>query len=279
MTARVAVVIPCLNDGDLLLETVRSVDEQEPVELVVVDDGSTDRRTRECFDLLEREGVTVLHHDTSRGPAASRMTGVRATTAPYVFPLDSDDLAVAGALRRMADLLDEQPAAAVCFGDYAEFGDSELVRAVPERLDPFRLAYTNEYPVTALYRRTILEDTGGWDNDPNLGGYEDWSLWATLAERRLSGVHAGVGVLTYRRRLHGERQLTRDKRRHRQIYRQLRAKHPRLFNDLPAHRRRSDLSRSRKLLYPFVYGGRPRMWLDPRLKRMLDSLGLWTMKR
>lgn len=279
MTPRVAVVIPCLNDGDLLLETVASVDEHEPVELVVVDDGSTDRRTLECFAELENQGITVLHHEASRGPANSRMTGVSATSAPYVFPLDSDDLAVSGALRRMADLLDQHPEAAVCFGDYAEFGESDLVRAVPEHLDPFRLAYTNEYPITALYRRSVLEDTGGWDSDPKLGGYEDWSLWATLAERGLSGVHAGIGALTYRRRLHGERQLARDKKRHRLIYRQLRAKHPTLYAELPAHRRRSDLSRSRKLLYPVVYGGRPRMWLDPRVKRMLDHLGLWTMKR
>jgi glycosyltransferase involved in cell wall biosynthesis len=279
MTPRVAVLIPCFNDGDLLLETIASLQEDEPLEIVVIDDDSTDERTKRCLEQLEGEGVAVVRHERNRGPAASRMTGLRATSAPYVFPLDSDDLAVPGALGRMADLLDATPDAAVCFGDYAEFGETDLVRAVPERIDPFRIAYTNEYPVTALYRRTALVEAGGWDSDPALGGYEDWSLWATLAERNAVGLHAGIGVLTYRRRLHGDRQLTLDKKRHGEIYRQLRAKHPQLFADLALHRRHSDLSRTRKLLYPFVYGARPRSWLDPRVKRLLDNLGLWTLKR
>jgi glycosyltransferase involved in cell wall biosynthesis len=279
MTARVAVLIPCFNDGDLLLETIASLDEDEPLEIVVIDDHSTDERTKRCLEQLEDEDVRVLRHERNMGPAASRMTGLHATSAPYVFPLDSDDLAVPGALGRMADLLDAAPDAAVCFGDYAEFGDTDLVRAVPERIDAFRIAYTNEYPVTALYRRTALVDAGGWDSAPTLDGYEDWSLWATLAERNSVGLHAGIGVLTYRRRLHGDRQLTLDKKRHGEIYRQLRAKHPRLFADLPTYRRQSDLSRIRKLLYPLVYGARPRSWLDPRLKRLLDNLGLWTLKR
>ena len=60
--------------------------------------------------------------------------------------------------------------------------------------------------------------------------------------------------------------LATDRRRHRTLYKRLRSLHPGLFSDLPRHRRRSDLGILRKLLYPVLYGGRPRFWFEPRLR-------------
>lgn len=280
MTGRVAVVIPCFNDGPLLRETVDSIVEDEPVEIVVVDDHSTDAGTIALLDELRAEGIRVEQHERNSGAAAARGTGLRATSAPLLFPLDADDLAVPGALGAMADALEAEPQAAACFGDYAEFGDSEIVRAVPHTLDPFRIAFTNEYPVSAMFRREVLESVGGWDgNGYEADGYEDWNLWMTLAERSEECVHLGVGRLTYRRRLHGERKLVRGKRRHPELYGELRRLHPRLFASLGQHRRESDLGRMRKRLYPFVYGGRRRYGFEPRIKRALDRLGIWTLRR
>jgi glycosyltransferase involved in cell wall biosynthesis len=280
VNARVAVVIPCFDDGELVEQAVRSVHEDEPVELVVVDDLSTDREHLAVLERLEREGVRVLRHEQNRGASAARTTGFHATTAPYLFPLDADDLAVPGALAAMADRLDSAPEAAVCFGDYQEFGDHELVRAVPQRFDPYRVAYTNEYPISSLFRRAALEPLGGWRPNGYRGSsYEDWNVWMTLAEHGLDGVHLGPGRLTYRRRLHGERKLTRGKRKHRALYRELRELHPRLFGDLREHRRRSELAPLRKLLYPVVYGGRRRFAFEGHVKTALDRLGVWTLRR
>jgi hypothetical protein len=177
----------------------------------------------------------------------------------------------------MADRLDAEPQAAVCFGDYLEFGTHELVRAVPPQLDPFRLAYVNEYPVTSLLRRSVLHSIGGWRL---LGaGYEDWDLWLTLAERGYKGVHLGRGELTFRKRLHGERMLAAAKRQHRPLYQLIRRDHPGVYGDIGRHRRASDLALHRKLLYPIVYGSRPRFGLERHAKRWLDRLGIWTLRR
>jgi glycosyltransferase involved in cell wall biosynthesis len=273
----VAVLIPCYRDAELAVEAVQSVQEDEPVEVVVIDDHSQDDATEKVLRRLEDEGITVLRRDTNVGCGGARDTGRTATEAPYVFPLDSDDLAVRGALSLMADQLDAHPEADVCYGDYVEFGDSELMRAVPPRIDPYRIAYTNEYPVSSLFRRSALEEVGGWPTF--LRAYEDWHLWMTLAERGTIAVHLGPGVATYRRRLHGSRLLTASKNSHPELYARLRADHPDLFANLPAHRQRSDLHAGRKLVYPIVYGGRRRFGWEKYIKALLDRLGVWTLRR
>lgn len=280
MEARVAVIVPCKDDGDLCAQAVESIEEREPLEVVVIDDGSSDARTLQVLEQLRAGGVRVVRHERNKGLIEARMTGLRETTATYVFPLDSDDLAVAGALGVLADRLDATPEADVCFGDYAEFGTQSAVRVVPERLDPYRVAYTNEYPVSALFRRSVLEQVGAWA----AGGfpyaaYADWNLWMTLAERGTVALHAGPDLLTFRKRFQAGRMLDESRARHREMYADMRRRHPGLFGEIREHRRRSDMPAVRKLLYPFVYGSRPRSRFDRRVKLMLDRLGVWTLRR
>jgi glycosyltransferase involved in cell wall biosynthesis len=270
------VLIPCYRDGHVVEQAVASVSEEEPVEIAVVDDRSDDPGTATALERLESDGVTVVRHEQNLGPAAARVSGLAATSARYVFPLDADDLAVPGALAAMADRLDEEPDAAVCYGDYLEFGEVEILREVPGEIDPYRLAFTNEYPVSALYRRTILDSIGRW---PQLRAYEDWHVWMTLAELGHRGVYLGPGIVTYHRRLHGHRLLAAARPHHTKLYGELRRDHPRLFADLAEHRKRSSLSAARRALYPFVYGGRRRWRWERRLKALLDRMGIWTLRR
>jgi glycosyltransferase involved in cell wall biosynthesis len=276
--ARVAVVVPCFDGGAMVREAVRSIAEAEPVELVVVDDASADPVTLAALTALQRDGTRVLRLPENVGLAGARNAGLRATSAPYVFPLDADDLLLPGVLAAAADRLDADPAAAACVGDYQEFGSSSVTRAVPARLDPYRVAFTNEYPVLSLFRRSVVERLGGWrDPFPRHRGYEDWNLWMDLAQEGAGIVH--LGATMYRRRLAAPGLNARARARHADLYHALRAGHPQLFSDLAAHRRRSDLSPLRKLLYPFVYGDRRRLGRARALKPWLDRAGIWTLRR
>lgn len=287
MERRITVIIPCFNEGPLLREAVASIDESEPVEVIVIDDHSTDPETLKVLDQVEADGARVLRHTENQGVAIARNDGFAASTCPYIFPLDADDLAVPGSMTRMATTLEEHPEAAVCFGDFEEYRPNptglarvRLIRAVPERLDPFRITYTNEFPPTALYRKEVLEEVGGWE-DPSgeISGYEDWDLWMKLAENGMQGVHAGVGVLVYRYRIDEPRGLASMRSDHRALYRALRDKHPRLFGQIRRHRAETDLPLHRRLLYPIVYGSRPRLDAERPIKNLLDRLSLWTLQR
>jgi glycosyltransferase involved in cell wall biosynthesis len=275
---RVAVVIPCYNDGAFVPDAVRSVHGARGVQVVVVDDGSTDLATQRALDDLTTAGITIVRQQNA-GPSAARMAGMKAVVAPYIYNLDADDLGSPEAIETMADRLDDDTEAVVCYGDYEEFGDLALTRLVPQTIDPYRLAYTNEYPVTALFRRSVLEAVGGWQHiDEKREDYEDWHLWMTLAERGHQGIYAGSGVITFRRRVHDERRLAVAKANHLAIYRTMREVHPHLFGELATHRRASSLSQWRKLLYPLIYGGRRRFRFERRVKAWLDRAGIWTLR-
>jgi glycosyltransferase involved in cell wall biosynthesis len=271
---RISVVIPAHGEGRLIAEAVESVQEAEPVELVVVDDASNDADTSRVLAMLERKGTSIVRHEANEGVAAARMSGLLATSAPFVYPLDADDLAAPGVIGRMADLLERHPDAAACVGDVYEFGVHQLVRVTPPRLDPYRIAYTNEYPITALYRRRSILAVGGWRKLGLHHGYNDWDLWMSLAEHEAEIVH--LGEVGYCRRLHGERLNQQAQRRHRDLYAFMRDNHPDLFARLSEHRRESDLPLLKRRLYPIIYGSRPRVPLQGTLKPWFDRFGIWT---
>ena len=262
--ARVAVIVPCFNDGVLALEAVDSIVEQEAVELVVVDDASTDADTAAALEHLRARGIAVVRHDVNGGLSAARRTGLAVTTAPFVLPLDSDDLLVAGVLARLADHLEANPEAVASYGDLQEFGTRSQRLTFPLALDAYRVAYRNDYPMSSLFRREALDAVGAWQDVGGMVGYEDWNLWMTLAEGGTVALHAGPDVLVTRRRLHGPRMLGDSVHRHRRLYAELRRTHPRLFMEIGEHRRRSTLSRPLRLVYPLLFGARPPFGLRTR---------------
>jgi glycosyltransferase involved in cell wall biosynthesis len=244
---RVAVAVPCYNDGATLLEALGSLEEQEPCEVVVVDDGSDDARTIELLESLQtRTGVKVVHQQNS-GLAVARMTGLRSTSAPYFLPLDADDLLSPGALRTCADALDANPEAVAAWGDVERFGDFVHYVRGQESLDAWRVTYLNGVPGTVMFRRTALLAVGGWQLRE---GYEDWDVWMSLAERGWDGVYVPHAMLRYR--VHGSRLWSTWVPRHEDFYGELRRRHARLFAQRGQNRRSSPAPRHVKILFPLI---------------------------
>ena len=241
-------MIPCYNDAQFLPQAIASLTAEEPSELVVVDDGSNDPATIELLDALAAGGVRVLHQPNA-GPAAARMTGVGATWAPHVLPLDADDLLAPGSVAALADALAAHPAAGIAWGDVELFtGDGRrLVARTPDTLDPWLITYLNELPLCALFRRDALVQAGGWRLRE---GYEDWDLWMALAERGYRGLR--VNRIVERHREHGARRWAADFARHERSELVLRSRHQSLFEQRPQTRQRSPAPIRLKLLLPLV---------------------------
>jgi glycosyltransferase involved in cell wall biosynthesis len=249
--ARVAVVIPCFNDGAYVGDAVASVREQEPVELVVVDDGSTDEATRTTLAGLAAAGTRVERRENG-GLSAARMTGVRATSAPYVFALDADDELEPRCLARLADALDADRSVAFTYGHLVFTGDMTGGRRA-QPWDPFTLLYANRWGAPCLYRRDALLAVGGWSL-PDV--YEDWDLLMALAEHGYRGAPVDQLVLHYRR--HASARMNRTgHRRHAALYNAVKRRHEPLFARRHELARESGTPLWRRLAYPLLLGSRP----------------------
>jgi glycosyltransferase involved in cell wall biosynthesis len=258
-SVRVAVVIPCFNDGATVGEAVESLRLEEPCEVVIVDDGSTDAGTLEELRRLSSAGVTVVSQE-NQGLSAARMRGVAATSAPYILYVDADDRIMPGAIARLADVLDENPRAGAAWGDLRLFGEVELRQRRAQTLDPWLITYVNRLGHGAI-RRSALEAAGGWVLKV---GYEDWDLWMSLAECGWDGI--GVDAEIYCYRVSSSRMLSNAQSQHEQLYSRMRERHPQLYA-----RRRRNWWRSRaplrmRLLFPLV----ARLPLSPGVQHRLS---------
>lgn len=260
---RVAVVIPCFNDGSTLEEALRSLENQEPCETVIVDDGSTEPTTLHVLEGLRARGLRVVRQE-NRGLASARMTGVGATSAPYVQPLDADDLLAQGALTALADALDANPDAAAAWGDVAFVGEFELVARSGDHLDPWTIWHLDELPGTSMIRRTVLEATGGWTFDQP---YEDWDFWMTVAEQGFGGVRVPSVIFHYRR--DPSRMSAGGLNRHGELLTQIRARHPVLQASLSTNWRRSRAPLRMRLLFPLLEIAPVSAWNRHRLRRLI----------
>lgn len=106
MPPELTVGICCLNGETTLARTITSVHAQtiaDDIELIVVDDGSTD----DTAAIAEENGARVIRHPRNRGPAAARNTVARAASAPVVLYLDDDCQAVPDWAERHLRLYDD----------------------------------------------------------------------------------------------------------------------------------------------------------------------------
>jgi glycosyltransferase involved in cell wall biosynthesis len=231
---RVTIVVTCHDDGATLGETMASIGTEPDIELVLVDDGSTDAATLRLLDQLERAGVRVIRQE-NQGQAAAGMTGVRASSAPYVMRFDADDLLEPGAVAALADALDAAPEAVAAWGDVQTFGSTSFRVPTAPALDPWLVTYVNCMTGSgSLLRRTALAESGGWQLRE---GFEDWDVWMSLAELGHHGVYVPRVVFRYRRdaggRLAGWLGKTEE------YYEELRRRHRTLFSRRLENRRRS----------------------------------------
>ena len=245
--ADIAVVIPCHNDGATLEEAVASsLSQGAAVEVIVVDDGSTDPDTAAALARVASTGVRVLRQ-ANGGPGPARMAGLRATGAEFALPLDADDRLLPGALRRLRSELVRNPRAVAAWGSARHIGSLDFVQRSLPSLDPWQLSYQNHLPLSALYRRAAVLDAGGWQL---AGGYEDWDLWMTLAEAGFEGV--GIPDLTGEYRVQPGRRLSDSSSRHAERCARLRERHPSLYAERSRHRRRSPAPWTLKMALPLI---------------------------
>jgi hypothetical protein len=198
-TPQLSVIIPCYNHGELLLESVASVERasmEEPLELIVVNDGSDEPWTLEVLAALRRLGYSVVDQE-NRGLSAARNAGAARAHADLLLPLDADDRLRPDLPREARRIFAAEASVGVVYGDYWEFGLRTGIVRAPE-FDLPKLLRGNFVTACSGLRREVWTDCGGWDE--RLHAWEDWELWIGAAGRGWEFRHFGGIAFDYRRR-------------------------------------------------------------------------------
>jgi glycosyltransferase involved in cell wall biosynthesis len=226
--AQITVVIPCFDDGYFLAASLMSVASQTlpPIEIIVVNDGSTDPRTLKILSDLKKPGVTIIDQD-NRGLAGARNTGMRNAKGRYIYFLDADDLIVPQCLEKLSGLLEQHESAIAAASSIQLFGGPKHGVLWGQACNPYVIRIQNQWGAGMMLRNEAVRIYDLWYDESMRSGYEDWEFNIRLAR-------TGKQILfwpdaLYRYRIRKKSLLSTSRKRHVEVVRYIQAKHSDLY--------------------------------------------------
>lgn len=234
-------VLPTYNRAHLIGDALDSIAAQSyrPIEVLVVDDGSTDD-TKETVGLWtgdnsKKVAVRYQYQDNCGGNVA-RNNGISAARGEFVAFLDSDDVWLPDKLQRQMDLICSHPRYGAIYCGLKETDiETGAILNIPKRRfargDLLRQLLVRDVTAptsTFLVRRSVFDRVGLFDTD--LKARQDWDMWIRIGQAVEIG--AVEDVLVELRHHSGPRTISDPNREldaYRLIlkkYRQLRRKYP-----------------------------------------------------
>lgn len=186
----ISVIIPARNGAPFLASAMGCVVAQQysRLEVLLIDDGSTDDLVHRCRAYGER--IRYLRQEP-RGPAAARNHGIRESAGDPIAFLDIDDLWEPDHLNILLRTLQEDPGAGIAQGLMRQFWTTPDGKCY--RTDAYRAPYLG----SCLFRRSVFEECGLFDEDLQFG--EDHDLLFRCWERDIRKVNVETLSLFYRR--------------------------------------------------------------------------------
>lgn len=195
----VSVIIPCYNCEGFLEEAIQSALAQSypRVEIIVVDDGSTDR----SGEIAQRLPVRYIYQE-NRGLAESRNLGIRESKGSYTVFLDADDRLRPEAIETGVRVLEQRRQCAMAVGDHvfvsaggAYLAGSRKHCLVTSHYEALLRSNFIEMISSVLFRRSVLEEFGGFDT--RLRVAEDYELYMRIARAHPICCHSAI-IAEYR---------------------------------------------------------------------------------
>jgi glycosyltransferase involved in cell wall biosynthesis len=202
----VSVIIPVYNYEKYLAEAIESVLAQtyQPIEIIVIDDGSTDNSARVAQQFAPR---IRYFYQSNAGLGAARNAGVEASQGDYLTFLDADDLWVKNKIALQMALFQGNPEADLVFGHVQQFVSPELDEAQKSAICCPLKKMPGYIAGTMLIKRESFKQAGPFETNWQIGEFVQWYI--RVKERGLKVLMLPDVIL--QRRLHTDNMGIRDR--------------------------------------------------------------------
>lgn len=226
MNPLVSIVIPFYNMEEFLAQTIDWALEStyRPMEIILVDDGSTDGGAAIAKDYARRLDHISFLQQENQGVSVARNYGISEAKGTYILPLDGDDRICPGFIAEAVHVLEAHPQVKVVTAEGEFFGDKSGRRKLPE-FDIRLLARKNILHVSALYRKSDWKQAGGYC--PEMKGREDWDFWISMLKN--GGEVVRLPMIGYQYRIRPNSKRIRTRKLKKQINDLLNARHTEFF--------------------------------------------------
>lgn len=190
----ISVIIPSWNAADFLPEALESIHAQKhvPLEIIIVDDGSTDRTA----ELIQGWSDVRYLRQENQGPSVARNTGIDSARGEILAFLDADDLWTPDHIDRLLSPLLADPSALFSWGA-SRVLNRRIESEGHSRWEVLHDSQPQFLIGSGLYRRTAFEVVGRFD--PALRFAEDVDWIATARQSGVAHVQIPELVLIYRK--------------------------------------------------------------------------------
>lgn len=189
-SSKISVVIPTYNRRELVRFAIDSVLAQTwaNLEVIVVDDGSTDTTGAAIRDLYGTDPRVRYVWQKNAERAVARNTGIKIAEGEWIAFLDSDDLYLPGKLEQQARLFVARPELVMVHTGWAQLNPDgatvPMILGDDERrgADILGSLVISNFigSATPLMRRSMVDRIGGFNRDQRIC-FEDWELWTRIA--------------------------------------------------------------------------------------------------
>ncbi len=194
----VSIVIPLYNHSETIrycLETAVMQSYDQPIEIIVINDGSTDNSLEVVEQSLKdnpdwKQYIIKVISQENKGAPAARNFGAKEASGEFIIFIDADTVCYPKMIAEMRRALEKNTAASFAYSQF-RYGAKKIQS---HEFDKHLLQKINYIDTTSLIRRA---DFSGFDEA--LKRFQDWDLWLTMTEQNKIGVF--VEEVLFRKKL------------------------------------------------------------------------------
>ncbi|MFV5686296.1 glycosyltransferase [Flavobacterium sp. GB2R13] len=190
MSVKLSIIIPCYNSESTLETTLESVFNQyfQNWEAIIVNDGSTDTTEQIALRWVQKDKRFIYYAKQNEGLTKTRNLGISKSKGTYILPLDSDNQLMHDFTQDAITVFDKNPEIGVVYGDAEFFGLKKGLWKI-EAYNFEKMLVDNYIDACAVYKKTLWERVGGYDENLPHEGLEDWELWLAFGSLNVNFYH------------------------------------------------------------------------------------------